>query len=70
LVGTSLEIRLTKDRLTLIARILSSIDDAYKHTDVMLDIVEKLGYTRDRAHLEGAAGSHESAEVKEAIEVC
>jgi hypothetical protein len=30
----------------------------------MLDIVEKLGYTRDGAHLEGAAGSYESAEVK------
>lgn len=61
---TPLEIRLTKDRLTLIARILSSTDDAYKHTDVMLDIVEKLGYTKDDAHLEGAAGSYESAEVK------
>jgi hypothetical protein len=61
---TPLEIRLTKDRLTLIARILSSTDDAYKHMDVMLDIVEKLGYTKDGAHLEGAAGSYESAEVK------
>jgi len=61
---TPLEIRLTKDRLTLIARILSSTDDAYKHIDVMLDIVEKLGYTKDGAHLEGAAGSYESAEVK------
>jgi len=61
---TPLEIRLTKDRLTLIARILSSTDDAYKHMDVMLDIVEKLGYTKAGAHLEGAAGSYESAEVK------
>ena len=61
---TPLEIRLTKDRLTLIARILSSTDDSYKHMDVMLEIVEKLGYTKDGAHLEGAAGSYESAEVK------
>ena len=61
---TPLEIRLTQDRLTLIARILSSTDDSYKHMDVMLDIVEKLGYTKDGAHLEGAAGRYESAEVK------
>jgi len=61
---TSLEIRLTKDRLTLIARILSSTDDSYKHVDVMLDIVEKLGYTKDGADVEGATGSYESAEVK------
>lgn len=61
---TPLEIRLTKDRLTLIARILSSTDDSYKSMDAMLDIVEKLGYTKDGAHLEGAAGSYESAEVK------
>ena len=61
---TPLEIRLTKDRLTLIARILSSTDDAFKHMDVMLDIVEKLGYTKDGTNLEGAAGSYESAEVK------
>ena len=61
---TPLEIRLTKDRLTLVARILNSTDDAYKHTDVMLDIVEKLGYTKSEAYVEGAAGSYESAEVK------
>jgi hypothetical protein len=61
---TPLEIRLTKDRLTLIARILSNTDDAYKHMDVMLDIVEKLGYTKDAGQLEGAAGSYENAEVK------
>ncbi|KAJ6519693.1 Sec39-domain-containing protein [Mycena sanguinolenta] len=38
-----LEIRLTKDRLSLVSRVLSSNDDAYKHTEVMLDLVHKLG---------------------------
>lgn len=39
-----IEIRLVKDRLSLIARVLSSTDDAYKHSKVILDLTHKLGY--------------------------
>ena len=42
-----IEIRLTKDRLTLISRVLSSNDDAYKHSGVILDLCQKLGYKND-----------------------
>ncbi|KAF9475621.1 Sec39-domain-containing protein [Pholiota conissans] len=42
-----IEIRLTKDRLSLISRVLSSNDDAYKHTQVILDLGYKLGYRND-----------------------
>ncbi|KAJ7275172.1 secretory pathway protein Sec39-domain-containing protein [Mycena haematopus] len=38
-----LEIRLTKDRLSLVSQVLSSNSDAYKHTEVILDLVHKLG---------------------------
>ena len=44
-----IEIRLTKDRLSLISRILSSNVDAYKHTQVILDLVYKLGFRDDVA---------------------
>ncbi|KAG8825961.1 hypothetical protein FRC17_008441 [Serendipita sp. 399] len=46
---TPLEIRLTKNRLDLIARVLSSTDDAYKHQEVILDLAEKLGFKNDVA---------------------
>lgn len=46
---TPLEIRLTKDRLELVARVLSSTDDAYKHSDVILDLSQKLGFKGDTA---------------------
>ncbi|KAG2755536.1 hypothetical protein P692DRAFT_20793257 [Suillus brevipes Sb2] len=42
-----IEIRLTKDRLSLISRVLSSNADAYKHTQVMLDLLHKLGFRDD-----------------------
>lgn len=42
-----IEIRLTKDRLSLVARVLSSNNDAYKHTEVILDLVRKLGFVDD-----------------------
>ncbi|KAL4069717.1 secretory pathway protein Sec39-domain-containing protein [Scleroderma yunnanense] len=42
-----LEIRLAKDRLSLISRVLSSTADAYKHTEVILDLLYKLGYSGD-----------------------
>ncbi|KAF8560244.1 hypothetical protein OG21DRAFT_1594169 [Imleria badia] len=42
-----IEIRLTKDRLSLISRVLSSIADAYKHTEVILDLLYKLGFKGD-----------------------
>ncbi|KIO08425.1 hypothetical protein M404DRAFT_134367 [Pisolithus tinctorius Marx 270] len=42
-----IEIRLTKDRLSLISRILSGTADAYKHTQVVLDLLYKLGYKGD-----------------------
>ncbi|KAI0931911.1 hypothetical protein AcW2_000682 [Taiwanofungus camphoratus] len=44
---TPLEIRLTKDRLSLVSRVLSSNNDAYKHTQVVLDLVHKLGFKED-----------------------
>ncbi|CCA73530.1 hypothetical protein PIIN_07483 [Serendipita indica DSM 11827] len=46
---TPLEIRLTKDRLELIARVLSSSEDAYKHQEVILDLAHKLGFKNDVA---------------------
>ena len=42
-----IEIRLTKDRLSLVSRVLSSSPDAYKHTEVILDLVHKLGFRND-----------------------
>ncbi|KAG6851220.1 hypothetical protein H0H93_015230 [Arthromyces matolae] len=42
-----IEIRLTTDRLSLISRVLSSNNDAYKHSEVILDLVRKLGYRND-----------------------
>jgi hypothetical protein len=42
-----IEIRLTKDRLSLVSRVLSSNTDAYKHTEVILDLVYKLGFRDD-----------------------
>ncbi|KAI0639715.1 secretory pathway protein Sec39-domain-containing protein [Trametes polyzona] len=42
-----IEIRLTKDRLSLVSRVLSSNNDAYKHTQVILDLVHKLGFRND-----------------------
>ena len=42
-----IEIRLTKDRLSLISRVLSSTSDGYKHTQVILDLGYKLGYKND-----------------------
>ena len=42
-----IEIRLTKDKLSLISRILSSNEDAYKHTEVILELCYKLGYRDD-----------------------
>ena len=42
-----IEIRLTKDRLSLVSRVLSSNNDAYKHSEVILDLVRKLGFHND-----------------------
>ncbi|KAF7784612.1 hypothetical protein Agabi119p4_777 [Agaricus bisporus var. burnettii] len=42
-----IEIRLTKDRLSLVSRVLSSNNDAYKHTEVILDLCYKLGFQGD-----------------------
>ncbi|KAL0579369.1 hypothetical protein V5O48_002645 [Marasmius crinis-equi] len=42
-----IEIRLTKDRLSLVSQVLSSNSDAYKHTEVILDLVHKLGFKDD-----------------------
>ncbi|ORY80225.1 secretory pathway protein Sec39-domain-containing protein [Leucosporidium creatinivorum] len=44
---TPIEIRLSKDRLSFVARLLASNEDAYKHPDVLLELVEKLGYRGD-----------------------
>ncbi|PSR75907.1 hypothetical protein PHLCEN_2v8821 [Hermanssonia centrifuga] len=42
-----LEIRLTKDRLSLISRVLASNSDAYKHTQVIVELAHKLGFKSD-----------------------
>jgi neuroblastoma-amplified sequence len=42
-----IEIRLTKDKLSLVARVLSSNEDAYKHTEVILDLCYKIGFRGD-----------------------
>lgn len=42
-----IEMRLTTDRLSLISRILSGTVDAYKHTQVILDLLYKLGHKGD-----------------------
>jgi neuroblastoma-amplified sequence len=44
---TPIEIRLTKDRLSLISRVLSSNPEAYKHSQVILELVQKLGFAGD-----------------------
>ncbi|KZS95944.1 hypothetical protein SISNIDRAFT_438503 [Sistotremastrum niveocremeum HHB9708] len=44
---TPLEIRLVKDRLSLISQVLSGTDDAYKHSQVILDLADKLGFRGD-----------------------
>lgn len=41
---TPIEIRLTKDRLTLVARVLGESEDAYKYPDLILELGKKLGY--------------------------
>ena len=42
-----IEIRLTKDRLSLISLVLSSNSDAYRHAEVILDLCNKFGYRDD-----------------------
>jgi hypothetical protein len=39
-----IEVRLTKDRLSLVSRVLSSNNDAYKYKEVILELVDKLGF--------------------------
>jgi hypothetical protein len=43
---TPIEIRLQKDRLNLVARVLSENEDAYKYPDVIMELVHKLGYKK------------------------
>jgi hypothetical protein len=42
-----IEIRLTQDKLSLVARVLSSTPDAYKHADMLLELAHKLGFRGD-----------------------
>ncbi len=42
-----IEIRLTKDRISLVSRLLVSNYDAYKHAEVILDLVYMLGFRGD-----------------------
>ena len=42
-----IEIRLAKDKLSIISRVLSGNDNAYKHAEVILELVRKLGYRDD-----------------------
>lgn len=43
---TPIEIRLIKDRLSLVARVLSESEDAYKYPDIILELVRKLGFKK------------------------
>jgi hypothetical protein len=45
---TPIEIRLAKDKVGLIGRLLASNEDAYSHPDVLLDLVAKLGHRGDK----------------------
>ncbi|KAL4241792.1 hypothetical protein ABKN59_000878 [Abortiporus biennis] len=42
-----IEIRLTQDKLSLVSQLLSSNTDAYKHSQVILDLVNMLGFKDD-----------------------
>ncbi|THH06939.1 hypothetical protein EW145_g3733 [Phellinidium pouzarii] len=42
-----IEIRLTKDKLSLVAGVLSSNESAYKHVEVILELAHKLGFQND-----------------------
>lgn len=44
---TPIEIRLTPDKLELVSRLLASNEDAYRHPDVILELVAKLGFRGD-----------------------
>lgn len=44
-----LEIRLVKDRLELIRKVVSGSEDAYRHLDVIIDLAGKLGFRDDLA---------------------
>ncbi len=70
-----LEMRLTKDKLDLIARVLSTSDDAYRQVDMILDLTNKLGYKdNDSAQIRVLAMLTESAMQKpdfdQAGEIC
>ncbi|KAF8647924.1 hypothetical protein AX16_006456 [Volvariella volvacea WC 439] len=41
---TPIEIRLTKDKLLLVSQVLSSNNNAYRHTEVIMDLVHRLGF--------------------------
>ncbi|KAI4526350.1 hypothetical protein K525DRAFT_360047 [Schizophyllum commune Loenen D] len=44
---TPIEIRLTEDRLSLVARVLATNEDAYRHPEVITELVRKLGLGDD-----------------------
>lgn len=45
---TPIEIRHSSDRLSFISRLLSSNDDAFRHPEMILEMVNKLGYRGDK----------------------
>ncbi|KAG8928876.1 hypothetical protein FRC02_006371 [Tulasnella sp. 418] len=70
-----IEIRLVKDRLTLIAKVISSNPDVYKHSEVVLDIVHKLGFRGDvaaevKALAMLADGATQAEDFERAAETC
>lgn len=72
-----IEIRLTEDKLSLISRLLSSSDDLYRHPEMVLDIVAKLGYRGDQlaearvlAMLADAALQNNGGDIKRAADIC
>lgn len=70
---TPIEIRLSKDRLSFVSQLLSTNEDAFRHPEVLLELVQKLGYRGDRLAevrvlgmvAEAALGHGEFGKVKE-----
>lgn len=72
---TPIEIRLTQDKLDLVSRLLANNEDAYRHPDVILELVAKLGFRGDavaetRALSMLADAALRASDLKRAGEVC
>ncbi|KDE03183.1 hypothetical protein MVLG_06303 [Microbotryum lychnidis-dioicae p1A1 Lamole] len=70
-----IEIRLSKDRLEFVSRLLGANEDAYRHPEVILDLVAKLGYHQDRLAMVRtmamiADSSLQAGDFEKTVEVC